>query len=561
MVTLPVLSSLTELLTGTVTDEFKKLLQPAALVAAAIFLTLNLALILPALVDGGIAPFVALERLPVAWQLALGTLVLLALGYLTNSLRGSFLSILNGNAFRNSPLVYARLKKKQQDAFDRLKTEVEKRPVTDEQKRAAYQLAYEFPRDREALAPTRLGNVLLSVSSYTWYQYSAHLDTLWPLMDPVLQAKDEKLHARVNDSRASLTFLSSVSVLLGVVAVELVIVGLAFQRPLHAILGVPAMLIAAYVVYRAAVKEALAWGRNMRTAFDLHLDALEGELGLRALPGESFTDRRKRWEDVSTWLAYGAVKFKGSGQAKQDVGWYKAPPAPVFEVKHPSTISVEKHRVFRSGPTPDLDSPSTKWFYGQAVDYVFMIANMETGWDARSAVGACLLVTDSKLLTGQKKVQGELFVAAPSAAAPPSGKGKKIEAKWHLGDPPALFWPLGEIPARSSYVLRYTARDDEVIVEVSPDGTADLEIKELKRLGPKDFQLKVRNNATGQAQVKVTIGLPKDQVLHADADLMEPNVEPVQFVVVRKEMSHSLTVQPQTSFVLVFSRESRTADT
>ncbi len=105
MPTIPVLSAFTELISGYVTEEFKKLLKPSALVTSAVFLALNLVVILPPLRAVGFRPVVALERLSTAWQVALGTLLLFALAYVTNSLGASFLSLASGTAFRGSPIV------------------------------------------------------------------------------------------------------------------------------------------------------------------------------------------------------------------------------------------------------------------------------------------------------------------------------------------------------------------------------------------------------------------------------------------------------------------------
>jgi hypothetical protein len=57
---------------------------------------------------------------------------------------------------------------------------------------AADKLAYEFPDEERDLAPTRLGNILLSPASYTYRQYGARLDTIWPILARKIDADFRK---------------------------------------------------------------------------------------------------------------------------------------------------------------------------------------------------------------------------------------------------------------------------------------------------------------------------------------------------------------------------------
>jgi hypothetical protein len=154
MPTVPVLSALTELLSGAVTEEFKKLFKPSALVASAVFLTLNLVLILPVLRALGIGPVIALDQLSTAWQIVLGTLLLFALAYVLSSLGGAFLALMSGASLRDSPVIGWLLRELQSRTYERL----EGREGTSGQEGvlARHRLALEFP-DKDALAPTRLG--------------------------------------------------------------------------------------------------------------------------------------------------------------------------------------------------------------------------------------------------------------------------------------------------------------------------------------------------------------------------------------------------------------------
>jgi hypothetical protein len=508
MANLPVLTSLTELLTGTVTDEFKKLIQPASLVTAAAFLALNLVLVLPPLVAYRVAPAVAVESLPTIWQIVLGTLILFTLGYIINSLGGFFLSLLSGNAFRNSPVVYAWLRDRQVETFKDAREEIDAGPQTggaqrDEQARAAAQLAYDFPQEEKEVGPTSMGNVLLNTASYTWHQYGVHLDTIWPTLDLVLKEESEELRNRLRDNRDGLTFLSSLTVLQAVVAIELVIVGSVLQQPLHAILGAPVMLLAAYVVYQAAVQKARAWGRDVRTAFDLHLDPVAERLGLRDLPPQDFDARKTRWEEVSRWLAYGVVAFdqKHWNQPSQKRSWYKAPAPHVLEVKHPPTVSVEYRCQSERRDTPDPEKPDTKWFLGQRIDYLFTVTNEESSWHTRRASGCFLSVADSRLPVLPEKVAGDLTGT------------DEIDGERRSGNPPALFWDLGDVSIWSSRILQYTIH--EVVVEVSPMTFKIESVSAQKANNVVDISL--RNNSEEDANVTVKVQLQTDDRLPSRA--------------------------------------------
>jgi hypothetical protein len=73
------LSALTEQIAGTVGDEFRKLIQPQSLVASAIFIALNLTLVLPELVNQGFTVAVTFANLPTTWQTVVGALTLVIL--------------------------------------------------------------------------------------------------------------------------------------------------------------------------------------------------------------------------------------------------------------------------------------------------------------------------------------------------------------------------------------------------------------------------------------------------------------------------------------------------
>jgi len=85
-VQLPILGTLSALFSDA-GDEFKKLLEPWALIAAAALLALGLVFFyLP--LRAGSAALLAFEGWPAAWQIIVATALLFALAYLINTLSG-----------------------------------------------------------------------------------------------------------------------------------------------------------------------------------------------------------------------------------------------------------------------------------------------------------------------------------------------------------------------------------------------------------------------------------------------------------------------------------------
>lgn len=526
MASIPVLSSVADLLTKTVaSEEFKKLFQPWALVAAAIFLAFNLLLVIPGLVSAGVAPLAALQRLPTIWQILIGTLVLTALGYLISSLGSSFVDLVSGNALRGSPIIYEWMLARQKRQFEKLRqTAKPNRDGETDRKgaRALYTLALEYPDEKEALAPTRLGNILRNPASYAERKYGVHLDTVWPIMSLTLKNSDSELFGKVSDGSTRLTFLATVTVLLAVVAVELVTIGLIRAQPWSHFLGAALLLVLAYAVHLATCKEAKAWAVQMRTALDTHLDAVADRLKLRSLPAESSKDRKDRWEEVSRWLAYGGSRFADMYLTPEPKSkWYVAPKdSPDFEVKVPPTVVVENKRRLQTGAVPDPDTPRTRWIHGSVAEYTHLITNIDAGQAARVACGVHLMLVDAQLARDQV-IQGRL---APGT--------ETLAAHWLAGDPPTVLWDLGSIEPRSSLALTYrTIYMGAVEVEItSPDALVSIEKLELKESSPALHRYVVSLRYTAPAEkVQLKVTLYGQQCLGSKAILYAPGFRPIEF--------------------------------
>ena len=452
---LPILGTLSALFTDA-GSEFRKLLEPWALVVAAIFLGLGLGFIyLP------LRPYVASLRIweswDAAWQLLAGTVALFALAYLINSLSGAFLALAGGQMLRNAPLLGRALVGGQSRRFNTLTARAAAGGPDGD--RAFYRLAYEFPA-AGTLAATRLGNARAAVVTYGLNQYGAHLDTVWPLLAQTLAEKDDKLLEQVRAEQTATTFLATLGILLALMALLAAPLALAQTALAQAAWGrallAMALLPLAYGVYYAAAVRALNWGRLLRAALDLHLDETGTRLGLRDLAGDPAA-KRARWAAVSRWLAYGGLSLD-MAQVRlptAQADWYEKP-APAA----PATLTCSPHvaaSIHVAQRPPEAFELTTKIARLPQPTYeVFVMAAQvtEPGVSAPPAAppaaGGFLRVSDSRLPHLPPAVGGTLYW--PDGTTTP----ELAVVSADLGGPDALLWPLPELAARGSGVLRYT---------------------------------------------------------------------------------------------------------
>ena len=121
---IPALASLTSLLSGAVAGDFRNLFKPSDLIAAAVFLALNLVLVLPALRNAGVSVVVAPEQLSTVWRLALGALFFVTLAYILNSLGPAFLTLASGAVIKDSPIIGWGMKELQKWHYKYLRDDV-----------------------------------------------------------------------------------------------------------------------------------------------------------------------------------------------------------------------------------------------------------------------------------------------------------------------------------------------------------------------------------------------------------------------------------------------------
>lgn len=173
--------------------------------------------------------------------------------------------------------------------------------------RAQARLYRDFPSREDRILPTRLGNVLRAAEDYSATRYGLDGVFWWPRLEPLLP---EALLERLDAAFALLVALLNLATLSGLAALLLLgnLVGWARgwlpakaeMAPLLWGGGAAGFLLAAFIIYRAAVAQARAYGELIRVAYDAHrfriLDALH--IPRPANPAEEHA----LWRRLTNWL-------------------------------------------------------------------------------------------------------------------------------------------------------------------------------------------------------------------------------------------------------------------
>ncbi len=448
---LPLLGTLSALF-GDAKDEFRKLLEPWALIAAAMFLGLGLGFFyLP------LRPYLpglrAWEEWTTAWQVIVASALLFALAYLINTLSGFFLALAGGRPLRDSPWVGRMLLGRQAARFERQRA-LALGQGEEASARAFQRLAYEFPA-RDELAPTALGNVRAAAAAYSQRQYGAHLDTVWPLVTLTLAKEDEELLGQLRGEQTATTFLATAALLLAVMAVLAMPLALA-QGAWGRALAALALLLPAYGLYRAAIVRALGWGRLTRAALDLYLDDAGAKLGLRSLTGDAAATRA-RWLAVSKWLAYGGLPDLGDTRLKVPAAaadWYKEvePPAPA-KLTCAAGVAAEMRVV--AGPKQTFPhAPAGVRLPATSYDVTILAAAAAPAGGATPTASPAAPVAGGFVMVSDKRLT--LLPPLSGALHWPDGATTTVDALIVPGDDgDAYFWPLPALAAHGSGILRY----------------------------------------------------------------------------------------------------------
>lgn len=155
------------------------------------------------------------------------------------------------------------------------------------------------PRSAEVL-PTKLGNVIRAFEYYPATRYCIETITVWPRLVAVLP--ENRVDA-INAEKSLMDFWLNLSLVLPISglfwALAMWYAGISWPFLISVFIG---GVLLGYLAYRAAIPSAVAWGYEVRTAFDLYRDDLLRKLGLQR--PASVSKERSLWHRIFWFFTY-----------------------------------------------------------------------------------------------------------------------------------------------------------------------------------------------------------------------------------------------------------------
>jgi hypothetical protein len=190
----------------------------------------------------------------------------------------------------------------QRRSYDRLRAVRDDRSgAPTDRARAAWTLDRFFPHDRDALLPTRMGNVIRAFEQHSNVRWGLDGVTIWPWIDTLLSGDERELQV---DAKIDLYVFINAALGAFVVGVCLVVdkaVNVPHPASYWPLYAIP--FVVGYILYRAALAPAAGWGDAVRAAIDLHRLELYEKLGVRT--PLSFSDERRMAERINKAILYG----------------------------------------------------------------------------------------------------------------------------------------------------------------------------------------------------------------------------------------------------------------
>jgi hypothetical protein len=194
----------------------------------------------------------------------------------------------------------------------------------------ASELDLRFPPAKQAVLPTRFGNIFRAAETYSVMRYGIDAGRLWPRLVCVIP---EEYYEKVEQSNNRLAFVVNCSilalllgVLCGLAAGYQYLIGrfallgrdellyfvpicpsltkIYFQRALIYLVICAVMIVVSWLMYRASLPIVVQYGNMIRSSFDLFRFDLLRQLNLE-LPKDSDTEY-DLWRKISEFIAIGS---------------------------------------------------------------------------------------------------------------------------------------------------------------------------------------------------------------------------------------------------------------
>lgn len=168
--------------------------------------------------------------------------------------------------------------------------------LTDLQVKAEVQ----YPPCNAEVLPTMLGNIIRAFEYYPATRYGIETITVWPRLVAILP---EKLVDAINTEKSLVDFWLNFSLALSISglfwALAMWYAGIPLPFLIAVLIG---GVLFGYLAYRAAMPSAIAWGYEVRTAFDLYREDLLRKLGLQR--PASASEERSLWDRIFWFFTY-----------------------------------------------------------------------------------------------------------------------------------------------------------------------------------------------------------------------------------------------------------------
>jgi hypothetical protein len=299
-----VFAAISDYLKSELGNGISNLVQPDKLIAATLFLFLN---VIDIILNSAsfretfqplYAAFISLDPLAVG---IIFIVIVLVLSFLLLSFNTAITKLFTGEIWQNTWVgnFFTDLQKTKRDNLIAQSKGAEQKNV-----RANLQLITSFPREQGYIYPTELGNVQSATASYIRQHYGIEMAALVTHMESVIDTADATLSSRIGNEKSLLDFLVNMTFLLLVFAIELIVQLGAFLPQWYVILPIILLIfILSVITYKGAIVKARSWGDAVQMAFDLHCDDLRQKLGIRACTSKE--DERQVWKQVSSLLLWG----------------------------------------------------------------------------------------------------------------------------------------------------------------------------------------------------------------------------------------------------------------
>ena len=131
----------------------------------------------------------------------------------------------------------------------------------------AFEIYYRYPRDRDEIMPTRLGNIIRAAENYPLKRYGLRSILFWPRLYPLLP---ETFQSEFEEYISAYQFPLVVAFEAAIFAMIAGVMLWTTRQPLSLLLAsvVPAMLVS-IGAYRFSLSPATEWAGHLRVGFDL----------------------------------------------------------------------------------------------------------------------------------------------------------------------------------------------------------------------------------------------------------------------------------------------------